>query len=242
MKKKTNESNVEDASDETKEESFYTIWEKIKENVTSNNSDSPFEIMNETAILDERSEDFYWKIVLAGDGAVGKTSIRKRYLGENFSGHYQHTIGADFAVYEDKIGWKKIKFVIWDLAGQLRFHEVRKSFYRGAHGALVVFDLTNIESFERLRHWVNEIWKNSTKGPIPFVIVGNKVDLRDLGMLSVSDEIIQKFTYNCAQETRKQYGFGTKSVITSAKTGDNVREAFRQLAIQIIAHSRYLEK
>ena len=152
------------------------------------------------------------------------------------------TIGADFAVNEDTIGWKKIKFVIWDLAGQPRFHDVRKSFYRGANGALVVFDLTNTDSFDHLTHWVNEVWNNSIVGPIPFVIVANKADLRDLGISSISDDVIQEFTSKIAKETHKRFGFGTKFVITSAKTGENIREAFKQLAIQIIAHSRYLEK
>ena len=89
---------------------------------------------------------------------------------------------------------------------------------------------------------INEVWKNSIKGPVPFVIVGNKADLRHMGVSSIADNLVKELTYNISQETHKQYGFGTKSVITSAKTGENIREAFRLLAIQIIAHTRYLEK
>ncbi len=228
--------------EESNEETFYAIWENIKKRVGSDFSDSSIDKIDETVILDDRPEDFFWKIVLIGDGAVGKTSIRKRYLGENFSGNYQMTIGADFAVNEDTIGWKKVKFVIWDLAGQPRFHEIRRSFYRGCQGALVVFDLTNKNSFDNLGHWINEVWKNSPKGPIPFVIVGNKADLRQMGISSIANNLVEEITTNISQETHKKFGFGTKSVITSAKTGENIREAFRLLAIQIIAHSRYFEK
>lgn len=238
MENNTNQNNVE----EPREGTFYDVWQQIKKKVNSNFVDSSVDIMDESAILDERFEDFYWKIVLVGDGAVGKTSLRKRYLGEIFSGNYQQTIGADFAVHDDTIGWKRIKFVIWDLAGQPRFHEVRRSFYRGCDGALVVFDLTNTDSFEHLKHWINEVWTNSTKGPIPFMVVANKADLRDLGVSNISDEVIRDFTDKISQETRKRFSFGTGLVITSAKTGENVREAFRQLAIQLIAQIRYLEK
>ncbi|MFW9904770.1 MAG: Rab family GTPase [Candidatus Thorarchaeota archaeon] len=226
---------------EKSRDTFFKMWQDIKKNVDSRVPDSSTDLIDEI-ILDERIEDFHWKIVLVGDGAVGKTSLRRRYLGESFSGNYQLTIGADFAVHEDKIGSKHVKFVIWDLAGQPRFHEVRSSFYRGCDGAMIVFDLTNPDSFKHLQYWMNEVWKNGTKGPVPFVVVANKADLRDLGLSSISDDVIKDFTTKLDKETRRRYSFGTKLIITSAKTGENVREAFKQLAIQLIAQIRYLEK
>ena len=222
--------------------SYYYLWEELKRTTPSKLSRRLDKTLDENIIKDDRPEDFYWKIVLAGDGAVGKTTLRKRYLGENFSGDYIQTLGADFATREDIVGSKKVKYVIWDLAGQPYFHMVRKAFYKGVQGALVVCDLTNRTSFDNFKHWINEIWTSSGIGPIPFVVVANKADLREDGVTSLTDKVINDFSSNINQETRKEYGFGVQSIITSAKTGYNVNKAFKQLAIQIISHSRYLEK
>ncbi len=222
--------------------SFYYLWKKIKQPTPPKIPSSSDETIDENIILDDRPEDFYWKIVLAGDGAVGKTTLRKHYLGEDFTGEYLQTIGADFATREINIGRKKVKFVIWDLAGQPRFNIVRKAYYKGIQGALVVCDLTNPDSFENFKHWINEIWDNSGIGPVPFVVVANKADLREAGVPSLTDEVINDFSSKINQETRKEYGFGVQSIITSAKTGYNVNKAFRQLTIQIISHTRYLDK
>ena len=110
---------------------------------------------------------FLMKIVLAGDGAVGKTALRERYLGKGFSSNYMMTIGADFALKEATIREKSIKFQIWDLAGQPRFNSVRELYYRGSHGAMLVFDLTRRESFTNLYLWIDELLKNSGKSFIP---------------------------------------------------------------------------
>ena len=93
---------------------------------------------------------FLIKLVLAGDGAVGKTTLRRRYLGEGFQSSYMMTIGADFAVKRVDIGGRQITFQIWDLAGQQSFKLVRGSFYSGAFAALLCFDLTNQVSFDNL--------------------------------------------------------------------------------------------
>ena len=226
---------------EPKKTPFYELWEQVKDNLETPVVDVPDDDKAEVSILDIRPQDFHLKIALIGDGAVGKTTLRKRYLGEKFSETYYQTIGADFAVHESNVGSHKVKYVIWDLAGQLRFHEVRKLFYQGVHGALVVFDISNQESFNNIQHWINELWKNSGLGAIPFVLVGNKSDLRDnIGIQSVSDDVIQNVTNILSNETIKRYGFRIKSIITSAKTGENVSEAFKRLAIQIIVHKRFL--
>ena len=98
------------------------------------------------------------KVCLLGDGAVGKTALRKRYLGKQFSSGYVMTIGADFAVKKTEIntndGTKSVKFQIWDLAGQPRFNSVRELYYKGSHGGLLVFDITRRDSFSNLNSWV----------------------------------------------------------------------------------------
>ena len=125
-------------------ESFYDIWGRIKNAHLSQDKESSIQELEKTITIDEKQEGEYnLKIVLAGDGAVGKTSLRRSYLGQGFESNYQQTIGADFAIHEEDVGSFKVKFIIWDLAGQLVFHQVRKSFYKGTHGALIVCDVTN---------------------------------------------------------------------------------------------------
>ena len=224
---------------ETPKESFYDLWEKIKDTQLSKDEESSIQELEKRISVDETQEGEYnFKIVLAGDGAVGKTSLRRSYLGEGFESSYQQTIGADFAVYEEAVGSYKVKNVIWDLAGQLKFHEVRSSFYKGAHGALIVCDVTNSISFDNLRHWINELWKSNDRGPVPFVIVGNKSDLVHSGIQHVPVNRFLRVASIINYETLSNYGFGTKSVITSAKSGEGVIQAFKQLAIQIIAYQR----
>lgn len=219
--------------------SIFDIWESVKSEEFSTLPEEPEESIEDSLILDDESGENYMKVVLAGDGAVGKTSLRRRFLGEEFSYEYQQTIGADFALHRDQIGSYFVKFVIWDLAGQLLFHQVRKTFYKGAHGALVVCDLTNPTSFENLKHWINELWKYNDLGPVPFVIVGNKCDLRDLGFAKVSDKKIHSVAKIISRQTLRENGFSVKSMITSAKTGEGVKQAFKLLAIQTLAHKRF---
>ena len=120
------------------------------------------------------------KIVLCGEGAVGKTALRERYLGKEFTSSYLMTIGADFAVQKTEVEGKEVKFQIWDLAGQERFNSVRSLYYQGSHGVLFVFDVTRPESIQRLADgWIHELKKHIRGGPIPAVVLGNKTDLRD---------------------------------------------------------------
>ncbi|MHA1449172.1 MAG: Rab family GTPase [Candidatus Hodarchaeales archaeon] len=171
---------------------------------------------------------FLMKIVLAGDGAVGKTALRERYLGKGFQAKYLMTIGADFALKEASIDNKDLKFQIWDLAGQQRFSAVRSVYYLGCLGALLLFDVTRPETFENLQNWVDELWKNNGKGVIPLVILGNKVDLRDQFPNHVTDEQALSYCEKLSEKTRSE-GFEIQYLPTSAKTGLNVAESFDKL-------------
>lgn len=171
------------------------------------------------------------KIALLGDGAVGKTSLRKSYLGESFTSEYLLTLGADFALKTITLEGKTIKFQIWDLSGQLRFSQVRKGYYAGCYGGLLVFDRTRPDSLESTMHWLNELWRNSGKGPIPFVILGNKSDLVD-GAINI-DKKASLWAKTFSEETKPLKGFNVQYIQTSAKTGQNVDFAFNQLAKNI---------
>lgn len=180
------------------------------------------------------------KIVLCGDGGVGKTALRERYLGRGFQSKYMMTIGADFALKEATIDGKAIKFQIWDLAGQQRFGAVRSVYYLGCLGALLLFDVTRQESFENLQLWIKEIFNHNGKGVIPLVVLGNKVDLRDSGAHpdSITDEIALRYCEKLTEQT-KDHGFEVKYLQTSAKTGLNVGESFDMLGK---VYFEYLEK
>jgi len=177
------------------------------------------------------------KIIIVGDGAVGKTSIRRQYLGEGFKNDYQMTIGADLAIKESPVlysGGRQVKYLIWDLAGQPRFENVRTAYYMSAMGALVVFDATRPESFQNIVSWMNEVWRNNGRGPVPMVILGNKTDLRQEGLPGVSDEKAQRFALTLSKFSKKHRGFNIYYLPTSAKTGFNINLAFELLGEAIL--------
>ncbi|MFX0090537.1 MAG: Rab family GTPase [Candidatus Hodarchaeota archaeon] len=184
----------------------------------------------------------FCKITLLGDGAVGKTALRERYLGKGFSGSYTMTIGADFASKRQLVDNENLIFQIWDLAGQPRFESVRDIYYKGATGALLVYDITRRESFENLNVWLNELWSNNGKGKVPVVILGNKHDLRTTGdPTQVSYETAMELIENLSEKT-KEAGFSLSYFGTSALTGKNVTEAFEELGRKIIKYAEDRKK
>jgi small GTP-binding protein len=177
-----------------------------------------------------------FKVVLMGDGSVGKTSLRRTYMGEGFKTQYQITIGADFAVKKMQLeGGHEVSIQIWDLAGQEHFKNVRSTFYRGAQGAMAVYSTVERSSFDNITPWLEECWTNSGR-KIPIVLIGNKTDLRD----QFKDNEAMKGAMVTMEEGRKfadsleKQGIPTSFIETSAKTGLNVEAAFLELAIKIL--------
>jgi small GTP-binding protein len=170
------------------------------------------------------------KIALIGDGNVGKTSLRERFMGRGFPERYIMTIGSDFSILEKTIDGTRFLFQVWDLAGQPMYKMVRKNFYKGCRGALAVFDLTAMDSFEHIEEWVDELWENNGDGVMPIVIVGNKSDQLEK---EVSEERAKAMA-NLLSEKTKEYGYEIPYISTSALLGENVNEAFYTLGRSII--------
>lgn len=186
-------------------------------------------------VVARKSQVVRIKVVFIGEGGVGKTSLAKRYLGEGFKGNYVATIGADFYVKKDKYSFQNlgsffVEWQIFDLAGQPTFKAVRPIYYRNARGAIVVFDVSRPETFYMVKDWIEEFWKNAG-GAYPFILVGNKVDLRETKPNCLGPEAGKQY----AEALSKYLGFPIPYVETSAKTGFNVDEAFRTLAYTLIS-------
>lgn len=172
-----------------------------------------------------------FKVVLIGDGAVGKTSLRRNYLGKSFRENYLMTIGADFSVkqvpYEDYI----VNLQIWDLAGQPRFSEVRGAYYQNCYGAIVVFDVTRPNTFTNIDFWINELIKYNDQKLVPMVIVGNKSDLRGTTPVEIQVDRDSAIAY---ASTLSEWGsLKIDYIETSALSGQNVSSAFERLIDRI---------
>ncbi|MCY3410898.1 MAG: GTP-binding protein [Candidatus Heimdallarchaeota archaeon] len=156
-----------------------------------------------------------FKIILSGDGGVGKTSIRSRYFGEPFTDRYIMTLGTDFGMKR----FDNCKIQIWDFAGQKEFASVRKNYYFGTHGMVLIYDLNNEESILNLDYWVDELIEARGK-LVPVVIVGNKLDLIE-DASDIEDKIKLRIS-----ELENKYQFQFNYMFSSAKTGQNVSEMF----------------
>ncbi|EDR21539.1 hypothetical protein, conserved [Entamoeba dispar SAW760] len=158
--------------------------------------------------------DYTFKVLIIGEPSVGKTAIMERYCEDKFHDELISTIGVDFNSKLVKVGDLTIKLQLWDTAGQERFRNVTSSYYKGTQGCLVVYDVSDIESFNKITHWVQE-YQNEQE--IAFIIiVGNKIDLPS------------KVTNEQAEAAAKEKGY--QHMRCSAKTGEGVNEIFETLA------------
>ncbi len=166
--------------------------------------------------------DFSTKLIITGDYQVGKTSLIKRFVENSFSDEYISTLGVEIHkkvldITEDT----QVNFIIWDIGGQKKeMQPFRQRFFSGANAAFITLDRTRPSTLESVRVWFDDI-RNTVQQRIPVVIVGNKSDLEDL---SVNEEDIK----NIADE----YGF--HYILTSAKTGANVNDAFLYIAFKYL--------
>lgn len=163
-------------------------------------------------------------IILLGDGAVGKTSLIRRYVIDEFSDDYITTIGTKVTKKEIYLEEEKtlMTMMMWDIIGQKGFRYTQSLSARGMSGALLVSDLTRPETLESLKsYWIPLVIRIA--GPIPMIFLGNKADLKDELQFGLDD--IQSVSAEC-----EAFGSTNECLLTSAKTGDNVEKAFFKMA------------
>ena len=167
--------------------------------------------------------DFSTKLILTGDYSVGKTSLIKRFVDNTFQERYISTIGVEISKNTLELGeTTNVNFIIWDIAGQkTQMAPYRKRFYSGANSAFIVIDRTREENLNSIEYWYNDI-KQAVSTNIPIVIVGNKSDLEDRLVI----------TENEIKEVADKFGF--HYILTSAKSGDNVNDAFLYIAYRFL--------
>ena len=166
------------------------------------------------------------KLILVGESLVGKTSIIERFINDKFYEQKTCTVSPNFSIQNIEFDEydKTLQFQIWDTAGQERFKNITASYYRGGNGVLVVYDITDRDSFENLNSWLIEIEKNANKN-VYKLLIGNKSDLEEK----------RKVTYQEGKDFATSNGM--QFMETSAKTASKVQEAFELLTQEIIKAS-----
>ncbi|XP_020587411.1 ras-related protein RABA5a [Phalaenopsis equestris] len=137
-------------------------------------------------VEEEHTQDYLFKIVLVGDSAVGKSNLLARFARDEFYSNSKSTIGVEFQTQKMVIDGKEIKAQIWDTAGQERFRAVTSAYYRGAVGALIVYDISRRQTFENVGRWLNELNTYSDMNVVT-ILVGNKSDLKESREVSVEE-------------------------------------------------------
>merc|ERR1712078_279521 len=172
------------------------------------------------AMANTAEYDYLFKLLLIGDSGVGKSCLLLRFADDTYTESYISTIGVDFKIRTLELDGKTIKLQIWDTAGQERFRTITSSYYRGAHGIIVVYDVTDMESFNNVKQWLNEIDRYASE-KVNKMLVGNKSDL-------TSKKAVD---YNTAKEFADTLSLSFLE--TSAKNATNVEQAFITMAEEI---------
>lgn len=180
-----------------------------------------------------KDQKLFFKLIVCGTGGVGKTSLIRRYVENKFEENYLMTLGMDptNTVIEVDVGKDKpvpVNLIIYDVAGQDRFQSLREVFFRGAHGALLVFDLTRPETLDELEKWYTDLYDRA--GPIPTLLIGNKADLEDeinVDYQVIEDVVVPKFKV-------------VKYVETSCYLDKNVYQSFHDLTKEILVQRKLI--
>ena len=168
------------------------------------------------------SEDIVYKVLLLGDSSVGKTCFLLRYCDKSFQDAHLSTIGLDYRLKTMTLkSGKNIKLQIWDTAGQDRFRAITKNYYKGANGIILIYDVTNVQTFENVKNWISQI-KEEANPNVVIYLAGNKIDIPQEERAVKTEE---------GKEIADEYKLQFKE--TSAKDGINVNEVFQELVEKI---------
>ena len=175
--------------------------------------------------MENKEYDLLFKLILIGDSYVGKSNILLKYLQNQFNENSKTTIGVEFGTKNIIINNKRIKIQIWDTAGQERYRSITSAYYKGAKGALIVYDITRKNTFDNIDKWITDLKLNGDKN-ICIIILGNKSDLIDKREINKNDGI------------KKAEMYKTAFLETSALNGDNISKAFDELIEQIVINNK----
>ena len=168
------------------------------------------------------SDDCVYKVLLLGDSTVGKTCFLLRYCDKKFQEAHLSTIGLDYRLKTMTLeSGKKIKLQIWDTAGQDRFRAITKNYYKGANGIILIYDVTNLQTYENVKNWIAQIREEANPNVIIY-LAGNKIDVSE-------DEKVVKT--EDGQKIADE--FNLPFYETSAKNGDNVNKIFEDLVEKV---------
>ena len=165
-------------------------------------------------------ENYSIKIVVVGDSGVGKSNVLNRFVHNEFNHDSKATVGVELNTKSYKINEKIIKVHLWDTAGQERYKSITAAYYKGARGAMIIYDITKIETFKSVDKWYKEIKEYGDKTLIP-MMVGNKSDLKHLR------------TVETDQAMEKAKNLGMPFMETSAAESTNVDDAFKKIILGI---------
>jgi small GTP-binding protein len=167
-------------------------------------------------------KEFIYKILLLGDSSVGKTCFLMRYTDNTFQDIHMSTIGLDYKLKNVQLeNGKMVKIQVWDTAGQDRFRSITKNYYKGAHGIILIYDVTEQKSFDNVKNWMAQI-KEEVSERVSIVLVGNKID----------DEDNRKISTEQGESMAKDYEI--MFFECSAKTGQNIDEIFNNLVKKVV--------
>ena len=168
------------------------------------------------------SEDIVYKVLLLGDSTVGKTCFLLRYCDKSFQDAHLSTIGLDYRLRTMTLkNNKTIKLQIWDTAGQDRFRAITKNYYKGANGIILIYDVTNSQTFENVKNWITQIKEEASKNVVIY-LAANKIDVAD-DLKVITPEEGQKM----ADEYHMPF------FETSAKEGININEIFEDIVEKV---------
>lgn len=168
------------------------------------------------------------KVVIVGNGAVGKSSMIQRYCKGTFTKEYKKTIGVDFLERQIECEGEEVRLMLWDTAGQEEFDAITKAYYRGAQACVLAFSVTDRDSFEAIHSWKKKV--EDECGAIPTILVQNKIDLMEQSVIEPEEvEMLSR-------------ALGCRLMLTSVKEDVNVNAVFRHLASRCLAQLRKEEE